>query len=244
MATPKVYVICDANCKFEGMTKEQIITAIVNAVNNGTIGDIDTGFVQTIKTINGTPLRFFVGTQAEYNELTEDERANLFAIISDDATKDGILASIISLSEDVTSLKKRADILEKAEKTNTNAIAKNETALKANENILAEHQRKLDKTGVIPTKNEERILPTYGYYYIYAYDRISDSWYTFGAVWYSPMQTFGVRLPAYDCGIYENNSVFLSLSSDGEMGVFVVSGGSTSTLTFQCDFYTGLIAGF
>lgn len=112
--TPTVYVICDQNCKFEGMTKEQIYTAIVQAVNEGTIGDIDTGFITTVKTINGTPLKFFVGTQDEYDALTEEDKQNLFAIISNDATREGILATIETLQADLTSLDKRLTEDEKA----------------------------------------------------------------------------------------------------------------------------------
>lgn len=97
MATPKVYVICDQNCKFEGLTKEQILTAIYNAVNNGTVGNIDAGFISTIKTINGLPLRFFVGEAAEYNALTDAEKENLYAIITNDAAGEGILEAIDSL---------------------------------------------------------------------------------------------------------------------------------------------------
>ena len=97
MATPTVYVLCDANCKWEGMTKEQILTAITQAVNEGTISNIDTGFVQTIKTITGTALKFFVGTQAEYNALTAAQKQNLFALITNDTTKEGLLAAIEEL---------------------------------------------------------------------------------------------------------------------------------------------------
>lgn len=98
--TPKVYVICDQNCKFEGMTKEQIYAAIVQAVNEGTIGDIDAGFITTIKTINGLPLRFFVGEQSAYDELTADQKQGLFAIITNDTTK----ASIDKIVEDLSNL--------------------------------------------------------------------------------------------------------------------------------------------
>lgn len=87
-ATPTVYVICDQNCKFEGMTKEQILTAIMQAVNNGVIGDIDAGFITTIKTINGVALKFFVGEQAGYDALTAEEKKDLFAIITNDTTKE------------------------------------------------------------------------------------------------------------------------------------------------------------
>ena len=104
-ATPTVYVICDQNCKFEGMTKEQILTAIVQAVENGTIGDIDTGFITTIKTINGTPLKFFVGEQAAYDALTDEEKNNLFAIITNDTTKAGIIATIEELQTNYKELR-------------------------------------------------------------------------------------------------------------------------------------------
>lgn len=113
MNTPTVYVICDANCKFEGMTKEQILTAIVQAVNEGTIGDINTGFITTVKTINGTPLKFFVGKQADYDLLTDEDKQNLFAIITDDTTKEGILTAIKELQETATSHGTRLTNLEK-----------------------------------------------------------------------------------------------------------------------------------
>ena len=104
MATPIVYVICDQNCKFEGMTKEQILTAIAQAVETGTIGDIDTGFITTIKTINGTPLKFFVGEQAEYDALTAEKKAGLFAIITNDATKAALLEAIEELQTNYKTL--------------------------------------------------------------------------------------------------------------------------------------------
>lgn len=105
MPTPKVYVICDQNCKFEGMTKEQILTAITQAVNNGTIGNLDTGFITTIKTITGTPLKFFVGEQSEYEALTDDQKENLFAIITNDETKNGILTILETLQTNYTKLR-------------------------------------------------------------------------------------------------------------------------------------------
>jgi hypothetical protein len=104
MATPRVYAICDVNCRWETLTKEQILTAITQAVNEGTISNIDTGFVQTIKTITGTPLRFFVGTQAEYDTLTEENKENLFAIITNDTTKEGLLAAMETLQPNLEEL--------------------------------------------------------------------------------------------------------------------------------------------
>jgi hypothetical protein len=124
MSTPAVFVICDNNCKYEGMTKEQIYAAIVQAVNEGTIGEIDTGFITTIKTVNGTPLRFFVGTQAEYDTLTDKIKQNLFAIITNDTNKEGLLSAISALqtnfSEFEKGIKKGTVIVMSASQLNNN----------------------------------------------------------------------------------------------------------------------------
>ena len=95
--TPRVYVFCDHNCKYEGLTKEQILTAIYQAVNDGIITDINAGFIQTIKTINNTALKFFVGSQSEYDALPEMDKQNLFAIITDDTTREDMTAFLEDL---------------------------------------------------------------------------------------------------------------------------------------------------
>jgi hypothetical protein len=87
------------------MTKEQILTAITQAVNEGHIGNVDTGFVKTIKTINGAPLQFFVGTQAQYDALTPEQKQNLFAIITNDTTKEGINNALKTLRTDFDEFK-------------------------------------------------------------------------------------------------------------------------------------------
>lgn len=90
----KYYVLCSSNCKFESMTKEQILAAITQAVETGEIGDVDTGFVTTIKEQNkGTGLSFWVGTQAEYNAL-ETKATNCFYIVTDDTFADDINAAV------------------------------------------------------------------------------------------------------------------------------------------------------
>ena len=104
MPNRKYYVICESGCRFESMTKEQILSAITQAVETGEIQNVDTGFVTTIKTIDGTPLKFFVGTQARYDALSNADKENLFAIITNDTSKDGILSSLESLRADVDGL--------------------------------------------------------------------------------------------------------------------------------------------
>lgn len=72
------YCFCADNCKFETMTKEQIIAAIVQAVESGTVQDIDAGFITKIKETgtNGT-LTFWKGTEAEFNALSPAVTASL-----------------------------------------------------------------------------------------------------------------------------------------------------------------------
>ena len=90
MSERKVYALCDTNCRYETLTKEEILTAITQAVQGGGFTDLDTGFITTIKTINGTGLKFFVGEQHEYDALTAEQKEGLFAIITNDATKENI----------------------------------------------------------------------------------------------------------------------------------------------------------
>lgn len=88
------YVMCDDNCKFEGMTKEQTLTAIEQAVSTGTIKDIDTGFITKIVEQNArAPLRFWVGTQAQYNALTDKSDDTLY--ITDDTDAVATLADAV-----------------------------------------------------------------------------------------------------------------------------------------------------
>ena len=59
----------------DGSTRELI-------VKNGSRGPA--GYLGTIETINGEPLHFFVGTKAQHQALTENQKTNLFAIFTDD----------------------------------------------------------------------------------------------------------------------------------------------------------------
>lgn len=81
----KYYVICGDNCKFESMTKEQIIAAIVEATGN-VPGDIDEAFITHIKETNAEEnLYFWVGTQAEWNAL-DPKPENTYPIITNDSS--------------------------------------------------------------------------------------------------------------------------------------------------------------
>lgn len=96
------YVLCENNCKFPAMTKEQILTAIEQAISTGEIKDVDTGFVTRLKEQNANKaLIFWIGTTAEYNALTE-KKENCFYILTDDTTDDDINASLNEIKNDVS----------------------------------------------------------------------------------------------------------------------------------------------
>lgn len=87
MSERNYYVICDNNCKFPAMTKEQVLTAIEQAVATGKITDVDSGFITRLKEMNGNEvLTMWIGTQAEYNALTEITQ-NCLYLITDETTE-------------------------------------------------------------------------------------------------------------------------------------------------------------
>lgn len=105
MADARTYfVLSDDNCKFESMTKEQILTAIEQAVSEGKIVDVDTGFVTTIKEQNANAaFKIWVGTQAQYNALAEKASDCLY-IISNDTSKRDVENAIQILRSEVNAL--------------------------------------------------------------------------------------------------------------------------------------------
>lgn len=81
------------------LTEEQIITLVTNIVDSGSVGDIDTGFVTRLKEQNrGKELKFWVGTQAEYDAI-EIAQANTFYIITDDNFKEVTNQAIQALND-------------------------------------------------------------------------------------------------------------------------------------------------
>lgn len=80
-------------------------------VRNGSRGP--TGFIGSIETVDGRPLRFFAGTQAEYDALPEStKKGNLFAIISDDPAGANIKTAISNQARLLGGLADRVDGLE------------------------------------------------------------------------------------------------------------------------------------
>lgn len=128
MSKPKVYALCGDNCRHETLTKEDIITAIANAVQSGDIGDINAGFITTIKEQNaGEGLRFWVGTMAAYNALTEIADDMLY-IITDDTTNDDIDNAIEEIQDALDNITNGVSKVPKAKQADYAEYASSDTS--------------------------------------------------------------------------------------------------------------------
>ena len=104
----KYYCICEDNCKFETMTKEQILAAIAQAMETGSVGNCDTGFITKVKEQNGgSCVTFWVGTQAQYNAI-ETKEQNCMYIITDDTTAADILKACKTATDEATAASEAA----------------------------------------------------------------------------------------------------------------------------------------
>lgn len=67
----KYYVICDDDCRYEGMTKEQILASIEQALEQGYVSDPDAAVFSKIKEVcAGDAIQLWVGSEAEFNALS------------------------------------------------------------------------------------------------------------------------------------------------------------------------------
>ena len=113
----KYYLICADGCKFEGMTKEQILAAIAEATGN-TVNDVDGAFITMIKELNkGAPIKLWFGSTAEFNAIPEKQQ-NCLYITDDDTTFEDIDRLLKWLEEGYDSLAERVVALEAEHKKN------------------------------------------------------------------------------------------------------------------------------
>lgn len=110
----KDYTFAIADGKLRLVTESGAIVSEVDTVlvDDKTIyRESSTGkaYVMGVRTVNDGLLRFFVGTQYEYSNLTDEQKRDLFAIITDEAPMDGLLASV---NEHEETLKVHAKTLE------------------------------------------------------------------------------------------------------------------------------------
>lgn len=97
------YVFDEKLCKFESMTKEQIINAIAQATGV-TPSDVDQGFISTIIENNrSSSIHVWKGTRAEYNALATKSFNTLY-VIDDDTTIADLTATVNNAVADVQEL--------------------------------------------------------------------------------------------------------------------------------------------
>lgn len=117
----RFFVFCEDNCKFEGMTKEQIITAIAEATGK-TPQDIDAAFITKIKEQNADkPVKVWVGTQAEYNALQSIDADTLYFFDDDELAN--IEESLANAQESIENIISGETVVGKAKNANNAANA-------------------------------------------------------------------------------------------------------------------------
>lgn len=104
MSNRNYWVLCDDNCKFPAMTKEQIIAAIAEATGETPV-HIDDAFITKIKEQNRQgALRFWIGSRAEYNAISEKENDVLY-IVTGETEVDVLQAQIQELQQQIDNAK-------------------------------------------------------------------------------------------------------------------------------------------
>ena len=102
MANEKVYVLDDGENQREGMTKEQILAAIAEAISTGQVTGDYSAFIEKIKEQNkGAGIKMWVGTQAELLALPEIDADTIY-YVSDLSTLADIDNALAELKEQLT----------------------------------------------------------------------------------------------------------------------------------------------
>ena len=104
-------------------------------------------YVMGVRTVNDGLLRFFVGTQHEYELLTDEQKRDLFAIITDEAPMEGLVASVNEHEE--------------ALKAHTKTIDEHDKSIAANAKQIRENTSDIDGIGYTleTIKSGDRVVP-------------------------------------------------------------------------------------
>lgn len=104
MSERTYYVMCEDNCRFESMTKEQIIAAIAEATGN-TPTHVDDAFITKLKEMNSNQnFSVWIGTTAEYNAIPAAERVqNRLYILTDEDVIDSAIDSLSAAIDEIIS---------------------------------------------------------------------------------------------------------------------------------------------
>lgn len=124
MPEAKVFALDEGKNAHETLTREQITSAIIQAVNEGTISDIDAGFVTKIQEMNEKGnVQFWFGTMAEFNAIGDKDPDTLY-VLTDDPTVDDIEEAITDVETDLAGYKDTNDSAIAALNTRVTALEK------------------------------------------------------------------------------------------------------------------------
>ena len=102
-----IYAYCGANCKHKVLSAAQQIHLIQEMLENGGKVPTEMTLVTPVNEIidqnTGKGLKLFIGTKAQYEEWSGD-KSNVFAIITDDQTKEEILSRLDELKNSVNGI--------------------------------------------------------------------------------------------------------------------------------------------
>ena len=196
MADITYFVISSDDCKYESMTKEQIVAAIAEATGNTPTG-IDDAFISKIKEINASgTVQIWKGTEAQFNAISPVPTVNKSAIrvgtngilyiCTDDTGDDSVLSGVkytISLEPDTA--EKKASVIRIKDNASGNTrvlIAANEDSNNAenetsqivlrNESVVGRVILQSNNTG----KNGLRIVDENGVDRIGLYYGTNENW--------------------------------------------------------------------
>lgn len=104
MSDINVFALDEAKNNHLTMTKEQIYAAIFQAINEGTISDIDSGFVSKLLEKNqNTTVEFWFGTISQFEQIAE-KKENTVYILTNDPTLDDIENNFKLLNESINEI--------------------------------------------------------------------------------------------------------------------------------------------
>ena len=193
-----------------------------------------------LKTVDGGTVKLFVGTQAEYDALPNDEKQNLFAIITDDTAKENFEKDIAELKTATTTNAKNIQTNASGISTNKTNIAKNTTAIATNETGIATNKTNIAKNTTAITRIEtapvEKDLNTLGsgnikagYYYIDIRD--ADGMvnypisYSLGVIYWEPGM--------YVRKIFGYGDIFYSFNMTHNGNISILKGSNIVTEEFE-----------
>lgn len=135
----KHFVICENDCLVEGMTKEEVISAIATATGYVPTGEEEAVISQIINQNKGKGVKIWFGTRVEYNALAEKDENTIYHITDDKTAVEAYNKAV-----------EAEEIARASEEIATGAEAKAETAQTTADDAIA---RLVDMGGKLLWKN-------------------------------------------------------------------------------------------